>query len=84
MTPRRRQLYKPLARGSHCSLAQKCLQDHRVKKYITKGFGISLRKDIAGLCSDISNLTEMKWEDRCTMFDEVEGTNTSKSATELH
>ena len=63
MTPRRRQLCKPLARDSHCSLAQKCLQDHRVKKYITKDFGISLRKDIAGLCSDISNLTEMKWED---------------------
>ena len=61
MTPRR-QLCKPLARGSHCFLAQKCLQDHQVKKYITKGFGISLSKDIAGLCSDISNLTEMKWE----------------------
>ena len=83
MTPRRRQLCKPLARGNHCSLTQKCLQDHRVKKYITKGFGISLRKDIAGLCSDISNLTEMKWENVLCLM-KLKATNTSKSATELH
>ena len=66
MTPRRRQLCKPLARGSHCALARKCLKDHRVKKYVTKGFGTLLRKEISRLCSDdggITNLAELKWND---------------------
>ena len=63
MTSRRRQLCKSLARGSHFALAQKCLRDHRVKKYITKGFGTLLRKEIAALCSSDGSLTSLKWDD---------------------
>ena len=63
MTPRRRQLCKSLARGSHFALAQKCLRDHRVKKYITKGFGTLLRKEIAAHCSSDGSLTSLKWDD---------------------
>lgn len=67
MTPRRRQLCKPLARGSHCSLARKCLKDSRIRRYISKGFGCLLRKDIARLCSDgegvFNNLTKLGWGD---------------------
>lgn len=63
MTPRRRKLCRPLARSSHCSLARKCLQDHRVKKHITKIMGVSLRKEIAALCPNVANFTEWRWED---------------------
>ena len=63
MTPRRRKLCRPLARSSHCSLARKCLQDHRVKKHITKALGVSLCKEIAALCPIVANLTELRWED---------------------
>ena len=65
MTPRRRQICKPLARGSHCALARKCLRDNKVKKFITKGFGTLLHNDIASLCSDNGgirkNLTSLQW-----------------------
>ena len=63
MTPRRRKLCRPLARSSHCSLARKCLQDHHVKKHITKIMGVSLRKEIAALCPNVANFTEWRWED---------------------
>ena len=72
MTPRRRQLCKPIARGSRCSLARKCLKDNQIKKYITKGLGILLRKDIAQLCSDDSgimkHLTTLHWEELIQMM----------------
>lgn len=54
MTPRRRKLCRPLARGSKCALARRCLNDRSVKKYIVKGMGASLRHEIAQLCSDNS------------------------------
>ena len=61
MTPRRRRLCRPLARSSHCSLARKCLQDHRVKSHITKALGVTLRKEIAALCPSVANLTDWRW-----------------------
>ena len=65
MTPKRRQLCKSIVTNSHCALARKCLQDHRTKKYIIKGFGALLRKEIALLCSDDEgiprNVTSLQW-----------------------
>ena len=52
MTPTRRQICKPLARGSRCALARRCLKDRVIRKFITKGVGLSLRHEIASLCSD--------------------------------
>ena len=72
MTPRRRKLFRPLARGSRCTLARRCLPDCLIKKYIVKGMGVSLRHEIARLCLDNSTfvlrkklpntLNEFSWE----------------------
>ena len=72
MTPQRRKLCRPLARGSRCTLARRCLSDRLIKKYIVKGMGVSLRHEIARLCSDNSTfvlrkkhpntLKEFSWE----------------------
>lgn len=65
MTPKRQKICKCLVTNSHCALARKCLRDHRIKKYITKGFGTLLRKDIALICSDdegiTCNLMSLQW-----------------------
>lgn len=55
MTPSRRRICKPLVRGSRCALARRCLKDRVVRKYITKGVGLSLQHEIASLCSDKVN-----------------------------
>ena len=52
MTPTRRRICKPLIRGSRCALARRCLKDHVIRKFITKGVGLSLQHEIASLCSD--------------------------------
>ena len=57
MTTRRIKLCRPLARGSRCTLAR-CLSDRLIKKYIVKGLGVSLRHEIAWLCSDNSTCTK--------------------------
>ena len=54
MTPRRRKLCRPLARGSRCPLARRCMSDHTIRKYTVKGMGASLRHEVAKLCSDDS------------------------------
>lgn len=54
MTPRRRKLCRPLARGSRCALARRCMSDRIIRKYIVKGMGVSLRHEVANLCSDKS------------------------------
>ena len=72
MTPRRRQICRPLARGSRCAFARKCLKDRSMRNFIVKGMGVSLRHEIARLCSDdtvsilrsktITTLKEFTWE----------------------
>ena len=52
MTPRRRRICRPLARGSRCAFARKCLNDRTVRNLIVKGLGRSLRHEVARLCSD--------------------------------
>lgn len=52
MTPRRRRICRPLARGSRCAFARKCLTDYTIRNLIVKGLGRSLRCEIARLCSD--------------------------------
>ena len=54
MTPRRKQLCRPLARGSRHAFARKCLKDCciRTGDIIIKGMDVSLRHEIAWLCSD--------------------------------
>ena len=52
MTPTRRKICKPLIRGSHCAVARRCLKDSCISKYIVKGIGLSLKHEIASLCSD--------------------------------
>ena len=54
MTPRRRKICRPLARGSRCALARRCMSDRTIRKYIVKGMGVSLRHEVANLCSDDS------------------------------
>jgi len=51
MTPSRRRICKPLARGSRVTLARQCLKDMRVRKHITKGVGLLLQREVAGMCS---------------------------------
>ena len=81
MTPKRKQLCRPLARGSRCSFARKCLKDKSICKYIIKGMGASLRHEIARLCSDdtsfilhaktSSSLKEFQWEKLLTEAKEL-------------
>ena len=52
MTPTRRQIYKPLIRGSLCALTRRCLKDVGTSKYIIKRVGQLLRQEITSLCSD--------------------------------
>ena len=52
MTLRRRRLCRPLARGSRCAFARKCLSDRIIRKFIVKGLGRSLQREIAQICSD--------------------------------
>ena len=52
MTPTRRRICKPLVRKSRCSVARQCLKDTVIQKYVVKGIGLTLRKEIAKLCSD--------------------------------
>ena len=52
MTPRRRRICRPLARGSKSAFAIRCLKDGSFKKAITKGICRSLRREIALLTSD--------------------------------
>lgn len=54
MTPRRKRMCRPLARGSRCAFARKCLSDHTIRKFIVKGLGRCLQKEVARLCSDDS------------------------------
>ena len=54
MTPSRRKLCRPLARGSRCALARRCMSDRVIRKYIVKGMGVTLRHEVAKLCSDDS------------------------------
>ena len=51
MTPTRRRICKPLIRRSHCALARQCLKDPVNRKFITKGVGLSLKQEVASLCS---------------------------------
>ena len=72
LTPRRKQLCRPLVRGSRCSFARKCLKDNSIRKFIIKGMGVSLRHEVAHLCSDDTSfilrdtsslsLKEFQWE----------------------
>ena len=72
MTPRRRRLCRPLARGSRCAFARKCLNDRIIRGFIVKGLGRSLQHEIAQVCSDntvsilrdkaASTLKEFTWE----------------------
>ena len=72
LTPRRKQLCRPLARGSRCSFARRCLKDNSIRKYIIKGLGSSLKHEVARLCSDDTafvlrdttslGLKELQWE----------------------
>lgn len=72
MTPRRRRICRPLARGSRCAFARKCLTDYTIRNLIVKGLGRSLRHEIARLCSDdavsilrdkaSSSLEKFTWE----------------------
>lgn len=81
MTPRRRQLCRPLARGSQRAFARKCLKDRCIGNMIVKGVGVSLRHEIARLCSDDrasilqskerSTLKEFTWEKLLTEVEEV-------------
>lgn len=81
MTPRRRQLCRPLARGSRHAFARKCLKDRCIRNMIVKGVGVSLRHEIARLCSDDrasilqskerSTLKEFTWEKLLTEVEEV-------------
>ena len=52
MTPTRRRICKPLIRRSRCALARQCLKDPVTRRFITKGVGLSLRHEVAKLCSD--------------------------------
>ena len=52
MTPRRRQICRPLARGSRSTFARKCLSDRKVRNAIVKNLGVSLQKEVAQLCSE--------------------------------
>lgn len=54
MTPSRRRICKPLARGSRCALARQCLRDCSIRKYIIKGLGLALQHELASLCSDMA------------------------------
>ena len=65
MTPRRRQLFRPLTRGSRNAFAKKCLKDHLVKQHIVKAMGTSLRHEIAKLCSDNACFILCKRENSC-------------------
>lgn len=69
MTPRRRQLCRPLARGSKTAFARRCLKDRSFKKVITKGMGTLLRRDIAHLTSDnLSSILLNKSSDTLNEF----------------
>ena len=73
LTPRRKQLCRPLIRGSRCSFARRCLKDKSIRKYIIKGIGSSLKHEVARLCSDDTafilrnttslRLKELRWEE---------------------
>lgn len=72
MTPRHRRICRPLARGSRCAFAKKCLSDRTIRSFIVKGLGRSLRHELAQVCSDetisilrnkdSSSLEEFSWE----------------------
>ena len=72
MTPRRRRICRPLARGSRCAFARKCLSDRTIRSFIVNGLGRSLQHEIARNCSDntvsilrdktTSTLKEFTWE----------------------
>ena len=55
LTPSRRRICKPLARGSRVALARHCLKDLRIRKHITKGVGLQLQREVASMCSDITD-----------------------------
>ena len=84
MIPQRRQLCRPLARGSRHAFARKCLKDRCIRNIIVKGMGVSLRHEIARLCSDDiasilqsndrSTLKEFTWEKLLTELEEVDHT----------
>ena len=52
LTPTRRQICKPLIRGSRCALARQCLKHNGIRRYMIKRIGLSLQQEIANLCSD--------------------------------
>ena len=52
MTPKRRGICKPLARGNRVALARRCLKDLPIRKHITKGVGLLLQREVASMCSD--------------------------------
>ena len=52
MTPRRRRICRPLARGSRSAFARKCLSDRTMRNFIVKGLGRCLQQEVARLCSD--------------------------------
>ena len=84
MIPQRRQLCRPLARGGRHAFARKCLKDRCIRNIIVKGMGVSLRHEIARLCSDDiasilqsndrSTLKEFTWEKLLTELEEVDHT----------
>lgn len=52
MTPTRKYICKNIARGSHAALARRCLENDEIKKYIIKGVGCILQREVAVLCSN--------------------------------
>ena len=94
MTPRRKQLCRPLARGSWHAFARKCLKDRCIRNIIIKGMGVSLRHENARLCSDDrasilqskerSILKEFTWERLLTEVEEIASSDIAKIASELH
>ena len=48
----RKPLAKMLARGSHNAIARQCLTDPKVKSLVLRHFLVTLRKEVATLCSD--------------------------------
>ena len=55
LTPSRKKLGRSVARGSRYSLAVQCWEDPTIKRYILKLLSVSLRREIAAMCSDKTN-----------------------------
>ena len=52
LTPRRRNIIKPLARKSHTAAARNCLKDGKMRKHVINEVGRMLHKEIVSICSD--------------------------------